>query len=116
MIHESGPQFPSFYSVGWHGLLDVRNETGRRFRPAGELPSQSIEKPSGLGSIRIVKTPSVKVLRKSRVACTLRHESPFIREKVRLARADARGQQFRFELRLQLVSQLVALMRDIEHV
>ena len=59
-------------------MLDVRNEPGRRFRPAGQFPSEGLKKPGRLRSVRIVEALSVKVLRKSWVACTLLHESPFI--------------------------------------
>ena len=78
MVHQSGSQSAAFHAAGRYGLLDVRNETGRRFRPAGQLPSEGFKKPGGLRSIRIVEALSVKVLRKSRVACTFVHESPFI--------------------------------------
>ena len=51
--------------AGRYGWLDVRNETGRRLRPAGQLPSERVKKPGRLRSIRIVEALSVKVLRKS---------------------------------------------------
>src|SRR5579862_1531606 len=81
MIHESGPQSTAFHAAGWYGLLNVRNETGRRFRPAGKLPSENVKISARLTGIRIVEVFSVKVLRKSRIAGTLRHESPFIEKK-----------------------------------
>ena len=75
VVHQSGSQSAAFHAAGRYGLLDVRNETGRRFRPAGQLPSEDIKKPGRLRSIRIVEALSVKVLRKSRVAGALLHES-----------------------------------------
>ena len=62
MVHQSGSQSAAFHTAGRYGWLDVRNETGRRFRPAGQLPSEDIEKPARLRSIRIVEALSVKVL------------------------------------------------------
>ena len=63
MVHQSRSQRAAFHAAGRYGLLDVRNETGRRFRPAGELPSDDLPKPGRLRSIRIVEALSVKVLR-----------------------------------------------------
>jgi hypothetical protein len=48
------------------------------FRPAGQLPSEDLKKSECLRSVRIVETLSVKVGRKSTVACTVLHESSFI--------------------------------------
>ena len=59
-------------------MLHVRNETGRRFRPAGQLPSEGIKKPARLRGFRIVEALSVKVLGKSRAACALLYKSRFI--------------------------------------
>src|SRR5713226_9471004 len=71
VVHESGSQSAAFHTAGRYGLLNVRNETRRRFRPAGQFPSEGIKKPVRLRSIRIVEALSIKVLRKSGVACTL---------------------------------------------
>ena len=76
VVHQSDSQSAAFHTAGRYGWLDVRNEAGRRFRPAGQLPSERVEKPGRLRSIRIVEALSVKVLRKSQGACTLFHESP----------------------------------------
>ncbi len=62
MVHQSGSQSAAFHAAGRYGLLDVRNESGRRFRPAGQLPSEGLKKPGRLRSIRIVEALSVKVL------------------------------------------------------
>ncbi len=53
-------------------LLDIRDETGRWLRPAGELPSQEIQKTAHLGSVGIEKAFPVKVLRKRRCAVSKR--------------------------------------------
>lgn len=60
VIHQSDSQSAAFDAAGRYGLLDVRNETGPRLRPAGQLPSQRIKKPGRLRSIRIVEALSVK--------------------------------------------------------
>ena len=78
VVDESGSQPGAFHTGGRYGLLDVGNETGRRRRPAGQLPSEGVKKTAHLRSVRIVEALSVKVLRKSRVACTLLHESPLL--------------------------------------
>ena len=64
MVHYSGSQSAIFHTAGRSGWLDVRNETGRRLRPAGQLPSEGRNKAGRLGSIGIVEEPSVKMLRK----------------------------------------------------
>ena len=76
MVHKGGSQIAAFHTAGRDGLLDIRNETGRRFRPAGQLPAEYVKKPGRLRSIRIEEVLSVKVLWKSRAAVTLRHGSP----------------------------------------
>src|SRR5579863_8153143 len=73
VVHESGSQHAAFHAAGWFRLFHVRDELGRRFRTAGQLPSEDITKPAHLRSIRIEETLSVKVLRKSRAAGTLLH-------------------------------------------
>src|SRR5689334_14537259 len=75
VIHKSGPQSTAFYAADRYRLLDVRNEARRRLRPAGQLPAEGTKKPCRLRGTRIVEALSVKVLRKSRVAGTLLHES-----------------------------------------
>jgi hypothetical protein len=71
MIHQSDSQPTAFHMAWRYGWLDVRNESGRRFRPAGQLPAESLKQPRPLRSIRIIEALSVKVLWKSLVACTL---------------------------------------------
>jgi hypothetical protein len=61
VVHERDSQLAALDAAKRYRLLDVRNETGRRFRPASQLPSKCIQEPR-LRCIRIVKTPSVKVL------------------------------------------------------
>jgi hypothetical protein len=75
VIHQSGSQYAAFDAAGRDGWLDVRNETGRWFRAAGQLPSEDIKKPARRRSIRIVETLSVKMPRKWRVACRRPHKS-----------------------------------------
>ena len=65
MVDESGSQSAAFQAAGRHGWLDVRNEAGRRFRAAGQLPSEDVKEPGRLRSIRIVEAPAVKVRWKS---------------------------------------------------
>jgi hypothetical protein len=72
VVHQSGSQVAAFHTAGRYGWLDVRYETGRRFRPAGQLPSEGLKRPGCLRSIRIVEALSIKVLRKSRAARTSR--------------------------------------------
>jgi len=78
VVHKSGPQSTAFYAADRYGWLDIRNEARRRLRPTGQPPAEGIKKPWRLRGARIVETFSVKVLRKSRVPCTLLHELPFI--------------------------------------
>lgn len=75
MVHQGRSQSAAFYTAGRYGLFDVRNETGRPFRPAGQLPSKNIEQAKRLRSIRIAEALPVKVFRKLRATATLRHES-----------------------------------------
>ena len=63
MVHERGSQSAAFHSAERYAWLNVRNEIGRPFRPAGQLPSNGIKKPGRLRSVRIVEALSVKVLR-----------------------------------------------------
>jgi len=72
VVHQSGSQPAALDALGRYGLLDVRNKSGRTFRPAGQLPSEHIAKPTRLRSARIVEALSVKVPRKPGVASTLR--------------------------------------------
>src|ERR1700722_7624112 len=72
VVQQSRSQSAAFHTTRRYGLLDVRQEVGRSFRPASQLPSEDVTKPGRRRSIRIVEALSVKVLRKSRVACTLR--------------------------------------------
>jgi hypothetical protein len=78
VVHQSGSQSRAIHSARGYGLLDVGDEPGRMFRPAGQLPSEEVTKSARLRSVRIVETLSVKVLRKSNVACTVVHKSLFI--------------------------------------
>jgi hypothetical protein len=79
VVHQSGSQFATLHAPGRYGLLDVRDETGRGFGPAGQFPSKRVKESGRLRSIGIVKALSVKVLWESRIECALLHESPLIR-------------------------------------
>jgi hypothetical protein len=68
VVHEGDSQRAAFDAARRYRLLDVRNETGRRFRSASQLPSKYIQERPRLRCIRIVKTPSVNVLWESWVA------------------------------------------------
>jgi hypothetical protein len=73
VVHESGSQFAALDKPGRYGRLDVGDETWRGFRPAGQFPSQNIEKAGNLASIRIVETLSVKVPGKCQASRILLH-------------------------------------------
>lgn len=64
MVHESRSQSTAFHTSGRYGLLDIRNESGGRFRPARQLPLKSPDKTRRLSRIRVVEALSIKVLRK----------------------------------------------------
>lgn len=96
VVHESGPQ-RAFYAAGRYGLLDVRYDTGRRFRPAGQLPAEDIHQPGRLPGIRIVEALSVEVLWKPRVACVLPHEPPCFHTPEPLAPGRRNPRLLRFE-------------------
>src|SRR5580658_4656625 len=77
VVHQSDAQSAALDTAGRYGLLDIRNETGRRLRAGGELPPEGPKQPWRPGSIGIVEALTVKVLLQSRVDRTLLHESPF---------------------------------------
>src|ERR1700733_14227204 len=54
VVDQSGSESAAFDAARRYGGLDVRDETGRWFRPSGQLPSKNIEKPECLRSVRIV--------------------------------------------------------------
>src|SRR5215469_10996665 len=62
MIHQRDAQSVSVHARRRCGWLNIRNETWRRFGPAGQFPPQSINKPRRLRSIRIVESLPIKVL------------------------------------------------------
>jgi hypothetical protein len=64
MIHESDAQRVPVHARRRRGLLDVRNEAGRQFRPARQLPLDDIQKPTGLPTVWIVEAPPVKMFGK----------------------------------------------------
>ena len=66
MVDQRDPQLIAFHARRRFRWLDVRNETGGWLRPAGELPSQDIEKAARLRGVRIEEALPVKVLRKRR--------------------------------------------------
>jgi len=74
VVHQSSSQSVAFYTAGWYGLRDIRNETGRRLRPAGQHPLECLKQPMRLRSIGIVEALSIKVPRISRIACTPLHD------------------------------------------
>ena len=76
MVHQSGSQPVAFHAGGGMDGSTSEMKAGGRFRPAGQLPSEDIEKAARLRSIRIVEALSVEVLRKWRVA-GIGHESSF---------------------------------------
>ena len=65
VVHQGDSQSAAFHAAGRYGLFDIRNETGRPFRSAGQLPSEGLKHPGRLRSIRIVEAPAVKVRWKS---------------------------------------------------
>jgi hypothetical protein len=74
VVHQGGSQRAAFHMTERFGLLDIRNETGRRRRPAAQFPSERIKKRSRLRSIRIIEALPIEVLWKSRIAYVFRSQ------------------------------------------
>ena len=55
MVDQRDPQLVAFHAGRRFGWLDVGNETRRWLRPAGELPSQDVEKAARLGASGLKK-------------------------------------------------------------
>src|SRR5579863_8561300 len=72
MVDQGDAKLTAVNSSRRFRLRDVVNKTGGPLRPAGELPSQKIEKPAHLRRTRIEKALSVEVLRKRRRAVVKR--------------------------------------------
>src|SRR5437867_12406505 len=68
MVDQRNLQLIAFHARRRFRWLYIRNEAGGRFGPAGELPSQGIEKTARLRRVRIEEPLSVKVPRKWRWA------------------------------------------------
>ena len=66
MIDQCNPQLIAFHCRRRLAWLNVRNEAGGWFPPAGELPSQGIEKAARLSRVRIEVALPVKMHRKRR--------------------------------------------------
>jgi len=61
VVHERNAQLIGRHGWRRFGRLDIIEELGRRLCPAGEFPSQDIQKTSGLGRVRIEEAFSVEV-------------------------------------------------------
>ena len=77
MVDQRNPQLSAFNARRRLGLLHVRNETGGWLRPAGELPSQNIEKAARRGGVGIEEALPVKVPRKWQCAAGMLHRFLF---------------------------------------
>jgi hypothetical protein len=77
MVDQRNSQFSAFNAGRRLGLLYVRNETGGYLRPAGELPSQEIEKAARWGGVGIEEALPVKVPRKWQRAGDMLHRFLF---------------------------------------
>ena len=75
MVDQRDPELIAFHARWRFRWLDVRNESGRWLRPAGELPSYDVEKAARLRRFRIEEALTVKVPRKRRCAGALLHET-----------------------------------------
>jgi hypothetical protein len=76
MIDQRNPQLIVFHAGRRFRWLNVSKKAGGRFAPAGELPSQGIEKAARLGRVRIKEALPVKMPWKRPWAGML-HESSF---------------------------------------
>ena len=77
MVDQRNPQMSAFHARRRLGWLHVGNETGAWFRPAGELPSQNIEKAARRGGVGIEEALPVKVPRKWQCAGVMLHRFLF---------------------------------------
>src|SRR5208282_1388826 len=85
MVNERNVQLIAFHArrrLRWHY---IRNKAGRRLRPAGELPSQDIEKAARVRGVGIEETLPVKVARKWQCARAMLHESLFTHNSARVS-------------------------------
>ena len=67
MVHHRGSDLTGVHATGWYGRDHVFDESWRQIRMARQLPSKEIKKTTRLKSIRVVETPSVKVLWESSI-------------------------------------------------
>src|SRR6266851_5093889 len=72
VVHQCESSLVTLRAPRWNGLLNVRDEIRRWLWTTTQLPAKKIEKPGGLRRIRIMETPSVKVLWESSIAHTFR--------------------------------------------
>ena len=101
MVDQRDPQLIAVHARRRFRWLDVRNETGGWLRPAGELPSQDIEKAARLRGVGIEEALPVKVPRKRRCAGAILHELYLLTVSVwagRRSTSDLIGHQLRLDV------------------